>query len=283
MANNIDRLERNSKYALNNYKKVLNNNHGKKNYKKYKHLPDWILSKSKYLLRDYKCYGNNRKVFARGSLVYVDFGVNVGTELSGSHFAIVLTKNDHRRNDKLNVVPLTSHSHEDNIPMNDTILNRANANLTKYYINLEFLYLSLIVLHEEMFDKDDNLSSEDVQKAKKEFLRRMNRITDPHSYKYCVSIIDDKDWARKFIRKVKFQYKKVEAMKKLNEKIVKASRVMVKYNNYNKETFIKIADITTVSKARLKRINEYDPIGKIKVSDDILNQIDQKIIEFYTK
>ncbi|TPR12786.1 type II toxin-antitoxin system PemK/MazF family toxin [Apilactobacillus timberlakei] len=280
MANNIDRLERNSKYALNNYKKVLNNNG---HNKKYKHLPDWILSKSKYLLRDYKCYEKNRKVFSRGALVYVDFGVNVGTELSGSHFAIVLTKNDHKRNDKLNVVPLTSHSHEDNIPMNDTILNRSKDNLLKYYINLKFLYLSLIILHKEIFDEDDNLSNEDVKSLKEDWLKGIKKVTDNQSYQYCLTMIDDKERAKVFIKKVHFNYEKVEAMNKLKEKVSKVSKVARKYNNYNKETFIKIADITTVSKARLKRINEYDPIGKIKVSDDILNQIDQKIIEFYTK
>ena len=34
----------------------------------------------------------NYRVYKRGTIVYVDFGVNVGYELSGNHFAIVLTE-----------------------------------------------------------------------------------------------------------------------------------------------------------------------------------------------
>ena len=44
----------------------------------------------------------------RGSIVYADFGFNVGREYGGLHYAIVLNKTDARSNHLLHVLPLTS-------------------------------------------------------------------------------------------------------------------------------------------------------------------------------
>ena len=46
--------------------------------------------------------------YKRGSVVMVNFGTNIGYELSGNHFAIVLNKDDNNKNGLLTVIPLTS-------------------------------------------------------------------------------------------------------------------------------------------------------------------------------
>ncbi|HBK5318347.1 TPA: type II toxin-antitoxin system PemK/MazF family toxin, partial [Enterococcus faecium] len=50
----------------------------------------------------------NYRVYKRGTIVYVDFGVNVGYELSGNHFAIVLNNKDNSKNGVVCVVPISS-------------------------------------------------------------------------------------------------------------------------------------------------------------------------------
>lgn len=54
-----------------------------------------------------------------------------------------------------------------------------------------------------------------------------------------------------------------------------------KYKQYDKTTYAKAVDITTISKARLRKINAYDPIGDIKVSNDVLDAIDDEIKLLY--
>ena len=55
---------------------------------------------------------NNKKTnkpnFKRGEIIKVDFGVNVGSELSNTHFAIVLNNDDNVSVDNITVIPLTS-------------------------------------------------------------------------------------------------------------------------------------------------------------------------------
>ena len=46
--------------------------------------------------------------YKRGQVIKVDFGVNIGSELSHTHFAIVLNSDDSTKNDNITVLPLTS-------------------------------------------------------------------------------------------------------------------------------------------------------------------------------
>ncbi|HEK9907143.1 TPA: type II toxin-antitoxin system PemK/MazF family toxin, partial [Streptococcus equi subsp. equi] len=50
------------------------------------------------------------------------------------------------------------------------------------------------------------------------------------------------------------------------------------YEKYNKVSYAKCLDIRTISKNRIMEINRFDPIGKIRVSDDTLTKIDKMII-----
>lgn len=55
------------------------------------------------------------------------------------------------------------------------------------------------------------------------------------------------------------------------------SKVFTAYTRYNKKTYAKIEDITTISKMRTRRINKFDPIGDIRVSNEVLNKIENEI------
>lgn len=69
-----------------------------------------------YWINDYANYHDEEKifdtgkliVFKRGSIVKANLGFNIGHELGGLHYCIVLNKNDNPRNGTLNVIPLTS-------------------------------------------------------------------------------------------------------------------------------------------------------------------------------
>lgn len=64
---------------------------------------------------------NKFYTFKRGSVVMVNFSPQVGSEIKGKHFAIVLTKKDRNTNELLTVIPLTSKYHKYHLDLGDSI------------------------------------------------------------------------------------------------------------------------------------------------------------------
>ena len=293
--------------ANRNFKKVYNNKELKQR-EKFKYLDYWVLSKSNYLLNNDRVYTNNKKVFNRGALINVDFGVNVGTELSGNHFAIVLNKKDNRKNDKLTVIPLSSHEHPHCVMLTDTIRDTSLTKINELYVEiLAILHAEYIILVSRLKDLYKNTSR--LQKVKiKEDLERII------GHKLDLSSIDQEDMVIppehinysdisesiiSLIKKSQELYNKYEGpndflehCSKINGKklpdlildptesqssIELISKVFTAYTRYNKKTYAKIEDITTISKMRTRRINKFDPIGDIRVSNEVLNKIENEI------
>lgn len=77
-------------------------------YVKFKKLGNWLEKQSSV----FKSESDNRIFikpnFKRGQIIKVDFGVNMGSELSNTHFAIVLNSDDNNEVDNITVIPLTS-------------------------------------------------------------------------------------------------------------------------------------------------------------------------------
>lgn len=69
-----------------------------------------------YWIKDFAVYHDEERtfnilksgVFSRGDIIKVNLGFNIGHELGGLHYCVVLSKYDNTRNGNLNVVPLTS-------------------------------------------------------------------------------------------------------------------------------------------------------------------------------
>ena len=63
------------------------------------------------------------KRYSRGQIVKIKFGVNVGSEFSGDHFAIIISKGDSMLNPVLHVVPLTSKQHKKGLNVGNILYN----------------------------------------------------------------------------------------------------------------------------------------------------------------
>lgn len=96
---------------------------------KFDSFEDWELTKSNRLLYEIGRTKNTYKRFPRGSIVKVDFGVNIGNEFSEQHFAITLTKQDNPFNGVLTVIPLTSKKHKKALDLGSLIVDMYLANL----------------------------------------------------------------------------------------------------------------------------------------------------------
>ncbi len=115
--------------ACNNYKKIRDSKH-----RKFKKLDAWLEKESEI----FKAEANNKqklfKRYKRGQIIKIDFGINIGSELSHTHFGIVINKDDTVKNDNITVVPISSKKGYKRLPLNKILLNMYSIN-SKYNLN----------------------------------------------------------------------------------------------------------------------------------------------------
>ncbi len=89
---------------------------------KFSTIDNWLEKESNLFLQETKRKKNCKyKHFKRGTLIKVDFGVNLGSELCFTHFAIVLSNNDNIKQDSITVLPLTSKPGVGRLQLGDII------------------------------------------------------------------------------------------------------------------------------------------------------------------
>lgn len=111
------------------YKKLLEaheNNVKISNYNlgnKFEYFENSKLDESRTLLYEIESKPKAFKRYSRGSIIKVKLGVNIGSEFSGDHYAIVLTKGDTMNNPILHIVPITSDNSIHNINAKNVLYN----------------------------------------------------------------------------------------------------------------------------------------------------------------
>lgn len=235
--------------------------------KRYKNLPNHHRSQSNWLEKEYKneinrYYSN----YDRGSIVFVEFGVNIGHELSGGHFAIVLNDNDNKRNSILNVVPLSSKNKKYYYPVDKTVFHNASSHLKQRFEELSKKYEEAIKRRDEIINDFKELQK-DVSKHQETNNIQNEDIEALHTrIKILEEKIDD-----------------VEENARLNDKEKQEiEKVYLRYSKFDKNTYACYQSIQTISKLKIRRLNKYDPSGKMKVDNATLDEIDRKIVEYYT-
>jgi hypothetical protein len=98
---------------------------------KYTYFEDSKLDESRSLLYEINNKPTNFKRYSRGMIVKVKFGVNIGSEFSGDHYAIVISKKDTMMNPILHVIPLTSKRHNYNIKLDNLLYDKEKINNLK--------------------------------------------------------------------------------------------------------------------------------------------------------
>lgn len=224
---------------------------------KFRYLPDWVLSEATYFEKEVTNPVRNHKIYKRGSLVFVDFGVNVGNELSGHHFGIVLNKKDSKRNGVLTVVPVSSKSNKFSVQLDGIISQKSNEFLRRSLaeVSLDHKILGLHIVKDELTLEEAN-----------EMIITLS--TDGNSS------IEHK----KYMTTANFN----ERLSILEKEIEELEIVVNTYLKFDKVSFAKCLDIKTISKNRIIKLNRFDPVGKIKVSDATLEKIDKVILENFT-
>ncbi len=227
-----------------------------KNKKKASLFSYWLYDYTKMLKYEETFDSKRLKTYKRGEIIKVHLGYNIGSEEGGLHYAIVLDKNNRRADTAITIVPLTS------VKNNGKPLYHARVALgNTIYLQLqEKLSSQKTTLHENL-DKNN---------------RELDTLLAYIQGKADESVHIEKPELEKRITDL---YAAVDKQIKLLESNDKISKEISRM----KSGSIALVDqITTVSKIRI-----YDPLyykdvlSGIRVSNEILDLIDDKIKELY--
>lgn len=256
-------------------------------------IAQWIENWVKYLKIEQVFNPRSIKALKRGSIVYADFGFNVGREYGGLHYAIVLNKKDARSNHLLHVLPLTSVKETTDMsnlkyfqfPIGDEVFQLLKNEANQKVIELTRLY-------DRFSKKDDELNEralivESLIKDNKkafEILKNLPASDRDDSFLEQIQTINKNiEFASTEADKIKQELEdNATLLAELEEKIEYANKFILKTQNMNKDSIVLLNQVTTISKMRL-----YDPknnnsiLNGIVLSDDTMDKIDEALKKIF--
>ena len=160
-------------------------------YKKSDLLAYWINDFAEY--HDEERYFNIAKsgVYSRGDIIKANLGFNVGNELGGLHYCIVLNKYDNTRNGALNIIPLTSRKEgkrydSSSVNLGQELYNVFQNKIEKEKNKLQKIFDELEKIEDipinirNVIEKEQKYiekMEEEISKMKKDSIALINQIT----------------------------------------------------------------------------------------------------------
>lgn len=234
----------------------------------------WIDKLLKYAINE-KNYKNRRKkywAFSRGSIVKVDFGFNVGYELGGVHYAIILSKEDSVNSGLVTVLPLTS---------------KKKKSVNKYEVDLGDEFFSIVDEKEsatlrsiQIYELYENKIELELIEFEKEFgqtfqifdLDIKNRysslslmLVDNKTEEYNIEMLRQRAHGYK-----EFYYESLYAFRELHKEL----------SFMKSGTIAKVDQIKVISKERIiNPTKKKHALNNIKLFDATMDRINEKIKE----
>lgn len=245
--------------AINSVSNRLHSYETSKNPKHQKNavtLSYWLYDYMNMLKREETFNPRKLKRYKRGEIIKVHLGYNIGSEQGGLHYAIVLTKNDSKNAPALTIIPLSSVKegkplHPSNVFLGNTIFQQLAEKWTEQYT----------IAQQELEDDTQKLNS------LKEYA---SASEDPDD-------LFEND--EEFKTKVTELYNSIQQLSKL---VSNNSKIRKEISKMKTGSVALVNQITTISKIRIYNpLHSKDVLGNIKVSDEILDAIDDKIKELY--
>ena len=263
---------------------------GDQENKRSEKIAQWVENWTKYLNTEKKFNSRSIKALKRGSIVYADFGFNVGMEYGGLHYAIVLNKKDARLNHLLQVLPLTSVKETtdmDNLkyfqlPIGDEVFQLLRSKAILKTNELTALYDRYSKKKKERAKVIDSLVR-DNKKAIENIENSSQNDIDPSFANQLRTIENNLDFANIEAGKIKQELdENNKLLTEIVEKLEYAQKTVIKTQNMNKDSIVLLNQVTTISKMRL-----YDPknnssiLNGIVLSDDTMDKIDEALKKIF--
>ena len=221
------------------------------NIKKVNLISYWLKDYIKYIKDEKNFNPINLKTYERGDIIKVNLGFNIGSEMGGLHYYVVIDKKNNRNSPVVTVIPLSSQK-IDKINKNSIILGND-------------IYNKLIEKSNKLIE-DNKI---EIKENKNKLLIETKRLIENNATTYEI-----------FMKTNELKNNIAEAFKKLKlaEKINKELQKM-KYGS-----IAIINQIRVVSKQRIyDPKTEFDILSGIKLSDENLNLIDVKMKKMFIK
>lgn len=223
-----------------------------------------------YWLNDYKNYLKNEKAFdckylpayQRGNIVNINLGYNLGSEMGGLHYAVVLADSS-INNPNLVILPIKSIKsnsalslHKSQINLGNDLYNRLVGKHAALKISIGSELDSLVTEQKKIAD--------DMKKV--DFTKVTKDVVAPlfNSFQERGKVVDDR----------------IELLRK---KLASFQSIALKISKIKLGSIAEMSQIRTVSKMRIKDpLDRYDVLYGIKMSPSNMAAIDNAIIHLYT-
>ena len=221
------------------------------NIKKVNLISYWLKDYIKYIKDEKNFNPTNLKTYERGDIIKVNLGFNIGSELGGLHYCVVIDKKNNRNSPVVTVIPLSSQK-TDKINKNSIILGND-------------IYNKLIEKSNKLIEDNKIKNKENKNKLLIETKRLIenNATTDEISMK-----------TNELKNNIAEALKKLKLAEKINKELQK-----MKYGS-----IAIINQIRVVSKQRIyDPKTQFDILSGIKLSDEKLDLIDVKMKKMFIK
>ncbi|CAH1857563.1 type II toxin-antitoxin system PemK/MazF family toxin [Convivina intestini] len=274
---------------------------------KMKHLPYWMNNYGHYLDKEinHKLPKFYRK-FRQGTIVMIDFGVRVGSEMSCGHFGVVINNNDDKNKRNITVVPLSSKHKPGYVRLDNALftasyemINQKLEDLIhrtiKYqneYISIDNLGKEIISDIENYIDSPSNEEKSIISKIYSDYLsidhvedkeslysklffinEQINSLDDITEYKFMVNISVR---ISQYITKID---NNLDQLSKIEKDIKGSEKLSNQIKKYEGNSFADVNNITTVSKLKVNKFSEFNISENISLPDEYIKKIKKKIKE----
>lgn len=141
-------------------------------YKKSDLLAYWINDFAEYHDEERTFNIAKSGMYSRGDVIKVNLGFNIGNELGGLHYCIVLNKYDNTRNGALNIIPLTSRKDNKKYDSSSVNLGKELYNIFQSKIEKEKIKLQQILDELEKID-DISINIQNIIEKEQKYIGKM--------------------------------------------------------------------------------------------------------------
>lgn len=221
------------------------------NLKKVNLISYWQKDYINYIKDEKNFNPINLKTYERGDIIKVNLGFNIGSELGGLHYCVVIDKKNNRNSPVVTIIPLSSQK-QDKINKNSIILGND-------------IYNKLVEKLNKLLDD----SKIEIEQNKNNLLIKIKNLIENNA-------TSDEIYLRttEFNNNIKEAYKKLEIAEKINKEVQKMKHGSIAIVN----------QIRVISKQRIyDPKTEFDILSKIKLSSENLDLIDDKMKKLFIK
>lgn len=221
------------------------------NIKKVNLISYWLRDYIKYIKDEKNFNPINLKTYVRGDIIKVNLGFNIGSELGGLHYCVVIDKKNNRNSPVVTVIPLSSQK-IDKINKNSIILGND-------------IYNKLVEKSNKLLE-DNKI---EIKENKNKLLIEIKRLTENNATTDEIYLKTNE-----LKNNIAEAYKKLKLAEKINAEVQK-----MKYGS-----IAIINQIRVISKQRIyDPKTEFDILSGIKLSDENLDLIDFKMKKMFIK